>query len=152
MIRAQGEDAAAFQGVFAEALQRLQAVAGRDRVQWYDLLRVVLTWAMWRRPPTERETLLAAVQASQADAPHQQEVQSVARTIAEELIEEGRVEGRVEGELGASRTLLRILLEDRFGALPEALVSQIDGLNDLQRLQAAARQVQHLQRLDDLKL
>jgi hypothetical protein len=74
------------------------------------------------------------------------------KTIAEAWMDEGRAEGRVEGELQASRRLLRMLLEDAFGTLPEALVQQIEATTDLQRLQAAARQVPRLQRLEDLQL
>ena len=70
------------------------------------------------------------------------------KTIAEAWMDEGRA----KGELQASRRLLRMLLEDAFGALPEAVVQQIEATTDLQRLQAAVRQAPRLQRLEDLQL
>ena len=43
-------------------------------------------------------------------------------------------------------------LEDRFGAVPDALVQRIEASSDLQRLQTAVRQVYRIQKLDDLPL
>ena len=60
--------------------------------------------------------------------------------------------GRVEGQLLSARTTLRELLEDRFGALPEALLRRIEETNDLERLRAAVRQILHLTNLADLEL
>ena len=160
VIRAQGEEAATFEAVYTEAVRRLQALHGRDHVRWYDLMRIVLTWATWRRPAPERATLLTAAQASPADPAHQKEIQTMTQTIAQAIFAEGRVEGRVEGEakgeakgaLQASRKLLRRLLEDRFGALPEAVSQRIEATTDLDRLEAAVLQVSRLQSLDDLQL
>jgi hypothetical protein len=45
-----------------------------------------------------------------------------------------------------------MLLEDAFGALPEAVVQQIETATDLQRLQVAVRQAPRLQKLEDLPL
>jgi hypothetical protein len=45
VLRAQGEEPAAFEQVFATALQRLEELAGQDHVRWYDLMRIVLSWA-----------------------------------------------------------------------------------------------------------
>ena len=45
-----------------------------------------------------------------------------------------------------------MLLEDRFGPLPQALVEQIDTTEELERLRGAIRQVGKLTALDDLNL
>lgn len=74
------------------------------------------------------------------------------QTIADSWREEGRVEGQAEGALQTSRTLLCGLLEERFGVLPEALVQQITALTDVDRLQAAARRVVRVQKLEDFSL
>src|SRR5258708_2460083 len=37
-------------------------------MRWYDVMRIMLTWAVWRRPAAERTPLLSAAQASQNDA------------------------------------------------------------------------------------
>src|SRR5262249_28965554 len=78
-----------FETVFKESLSRLQTRFGQDHVRWYDLLRMVLTWALYRRPPQERDRLLAAAEASQSEALRQREVKTMGQTIAEALIEEG---------------------------------------------------------------
>jgi hypothetical protein len=65
---------------------------------------------------------------------------------------EWMAQGEAKGALGTRRDDLRILLEERFGPLPEAVVQRINAIDDLTRLQAALRQVLHLQRLDDLQL
>ena len=72
----------------------------------------------------------------------------MAQTIAESLIEEGMA----KGQLLAARTIVRALLEDRFGPAPETLVQQINACNDLERLQSAARQVSRILSADELKL
>jgi hypothetical protein len=66
------------------------------------------------------------------------------QTIADALIEEGR--------LLSLKELLRQLLEDRFGRVPESLLHQIDQATDPERLRVAALQVSHLQTPDELCL
>ncbi len=62
------------------------------------------------------------------------------------------MQGLQEGQLREARTLLRGLLDDRFGPLAEALVQRIEAATDITRLKAAVRQVSHLGQLDDLQL
>jgi hypothetical protein len=47
---------------------------------------------------------------------------------------------------------LRLLLEERFGPLPETLAAQIAAIADAERLRNALRQVVHLRSLEDLAL
>ncbi len=61
-------------------------------------------------------------------------------------------EGDTRGALRTRREDLRMLLEERFGPLPQPLLERIEGADDLNRLQAALRQVVHIQALDDLQL
>jgi hypothetical protein len=56
------------------------------------------------------------------------------------------------GKMTMCRANLRDLLQDRFGPLPEALRQRIEAATDLERLQAAVRQVHCLQSLDQLQL
>jgi hypothetical protein len=62
------------------------------------------------------------------------------------------LEWQMEGAVLNARETLRILLEDRFGSLPETLLQRIDSTDDASRLQQACRQVLRLQKLEDLKL
>jgi hypothetical protein len=62
------------------------------------------------------------------------------------------LEWQVEAALQKCREYLRMLLEDRFGPLPEALRQKIDTSEDMEGLQQAFRQALRLQRLEDLQL
>jgi hypothetical protein len=148
VLRAQGQDTAGFEQVFTQALHNLNALHDQDHVNWYDLLRIVLTYATWRRPLAERDRWVAAAVASQADVVSQQEVQTMGQTIADALIEQGFDKGR----LLTSKSILRQLLEERFGTVPESLLQQIEQATDPARLQAATLQVRHLQTPDELRL
>ena len=54
MLRAEDAEPAEFEAVLTEVVRRLQDLHGRDHVRWYDLMRIVFTWAVWRRPAQER--------------------------------------------------------------------------------------------------
>jgi hypothetical protein len=69
-------------------------------------------------------------------------------TVANEFIALGKSKGALEN----CRAILRDLLEDRFGPLPEALRQRIEAATDLERLRAVVRQVHSLQSLDQLQL
>ena len=83
-------------------------------------------------------------QASQTNVARQKEVQTVGMTIAEAL--------KAEGRLDEAREMLQGLLEEKFGALPEAVRQRIQATTDLARLHAAARGVFHLRTLEEFKL
>jgi hypothetical protein len=72
----------------------------------------------------------------------------MAKTIADILIEIGET----QGELRSARIILRGLLEDQFGPLPEDLLQHIDAVDDAARLLQAARRAPRLARLEDLQL
>jgi hypothetical protein len=66
------------------------------------------------------------------------------QTIAEQL--------RAEGALAICRQNLRLLLEERFGPLPEHVMRKIESIDDLERLQAGLRQVLRVNALTELEL
>src|SRR5262249_43944667 len=63
-----------------------------------------------------------------------------------------RGRGEARGALRDRREALRTLLEDRFGALPEALLKKIESTDDLDRLKQVFQQALRLEQLTDLKL
>jgi hypothetical protein len=156
VVRAEREEAAAFQIVFAEVLRRLEPWSERENVRWHDLVRFVLSWAFWRRPGRERRQLVAVAQESQLAAAHRDEVMKVSETIArtwpEELVAQGLAQGLTEGEKRSYREMLGILLEEKFGALPEEWARRIEQTDDLERLKNAVRQVLHIRELTELDL
>jgi hypothetical protein len=152
VLRAQNAEPAAFERVFTEATRRLEGLGGQDHVRWYDLMRIVLSGGLWRRPRAEQQTLLAAAQAMQTNVNRQQEVTMIGKSMGETIWEEGWTKGSAEGELRASRRMLRRVLEGRFGPLPEAVVQKIESATDMDRLYDAAAQVSQLAGPEDLKL
>ncbi len=50
VVRVEDADEAVFREVFTQAMRRLESLHDSNHVRWYDLLRLVLTWAAWRRP------------------------------------------------------------------------------------------------------
>ena len=139
VVRAQDAEPAVFQEVFVEALRQLQALHGRDPVRWYDLMRIVLTWALWRRPLAERQTLLAAAQASDADVVRQREMQEMNNklgpTLAEVAWAKGEAQGEAQGKTKEAFNFLMRLGRKRFGEPDEATRSALQGTTDVERLE-----------------
>lgn len=154
VIRVERAEAAEFQAVFAEAIHRLAALQGREEVRWSDLLRIVLTYASWRRPPVERPTLEKI--ALETNPTRKEEVRKMVQTIAEALIEEGHAkghaEGHAEGVLETNRENLRRLLLRKFPQLPEAILQRINACTDIERLKAALDRLLDLKSLDEFTL
>jgi hypothetical protein len=145
MLRVQAEEAPRFLTVTLEAVRRLDLLQEADRIRLSGLLRLLFLFIQ-RRPAAERDQILAEVAA--AAARHRPEVEAMAKTIAESWLEEGLA----KGDLRTARTFVRTLLEDRFGALPQAFLQQLDAVTDHRRLLQAARQVSSLEKLEDLQL
>ena len=70
------------------------------------------------------------------------------KTHAEVLYERGEKAGAIRSR----REMLRNLLEDRFGPLPEALTRQIEAVTELDRLDVAALQVRRINVLSEFHL
>jgi hypothetical protein len=107
------------------------------------LFRLVLMWALWRRPRSEREDLVASAQAAQAGADRQREVQTVGQTNAEWYIYQGRapglmegpIEGRAAGLVEALQSTLLRLGRQRFGEPSETFTATLTALTDVDRLE-----------------
>lgn len=72
-------------------------------------------------------------------------------TDAQHLMNEGRKEGRAEGRAEASREMLALLLETKFGALREEVVNRVTALNESQ-LRELSKRVLTAQSLEELGL
>jgi Putative transposase, YhgA-like len=156
VLREDQADEAAFRAVFTQAVRGLAPLAGKDEVRWHDLMRMLLTWVVWRRDEIERPALLAEAQASQVDIIRQREIEAMTNkiggTTAELAMARGEEKGKREGQLLTARAMLHALLEDRFGPLPEALSGRIDATEDPALLQAAFRQALHIEKIEELQL
>jgi predicted transposase YdaD len=99
---------------------------------------------------------------------HREEVAGLSATVLEtweqELMARGRAEGeargraegeargRAEGEARGLRESVQLLLEEKFGPLPEALAAQISAMEEPERLRQALRRVAHANSLEELSL
>ncbi len=72
----------------------------------------------------------------------------MAQTMAEYLLEQGEA----RGELKAARRLLRGLLEQKFGPLPEPVLQRIHASQDVEQLLTAALAIRTMDSLDKLTL
>src|SRR5438067_1717396 len=146
VMRGEDEPQPAFLATFREASLHVAPLHATEEVRWRELMDMLLTYATWRRPPAERDALVrVAEETNPVRAP---EVRVMANTIAEAWMEEGLAKGRAQ----EAREMLRLLLEDRFGALPEPLLARIQSTADLDKLRDAARQVSRLRKVEDLRL
>ncbi|MGH7170881.1 MAG: Rpn family recombination-promoting nuclease/putative transposase, partial [Gemmataceae bacterium] len=111
VLRVERAEAAVFQNVFAEAVKRLAALQGHEEVRRFDCLRVICTYASWRRPLAEGKTMqdiaLAVIPT------RKEEVREMFQTIADELIERGRAEARAEAQTIADELIERGRAEAR---------------------------------------
>jgi hypothetical protein len=156
VVRATGDEASRFRTVFAAAVERLAGLAVPQRMRWRDLMWMLISWALRRRPRQERTGLVEVALEYQPDPNSQQEVQTMSTTLGQTLEEwaeqRGLERGLERGELAASRRLLCRLLEKQFGSLADDLRQQINQTQDLARLEQAIVQCPSLHSLEELEL
>jgi hypothetical protein len=160
VVRATSDETPRFQGVFAAAVERLAGLAARERMRWRDLMWMLISWALRRRPRRERASLVEVALVYQPDPNSQEEVQSMSTTLEQTLeewaeqrgIERGMERGIERGQLVASRRLLCRLLETQFGPLADDLRQRINETLDLDRLEQALLQCPSLRSLEELEL
>jgi hypothetical protein len=152
VVRATNEDSARFRGVFAGSVERLANLAAEERMRWRDLMWMLISWAIRRRPRQERDDLVEIALEYQPDPYSQTEVQTMSTTLGQTLEEWAEQRGIERGRLETARQMLCWLLEDRFGPLPDDLRLQIDEINDLARLERSIRRCPNLSSLEELQL
>jgi hypothetical protein len=142
VMRAIRTEWAQFEPVVAGAIRHLAAIEASEPVRWYELLAMVLTYSVQRRAQAEAD--LVRQIAERENPARFAEIQTMAQTAAEVYEERGAIR--------LAKATLRQQLQTRFGGLSESLLQQIDGLNDLARLNAALIQVVQVKSLDEFKL
>jgi hypothetical protein len=156
VVRATREESDRFRSVFAAAVERLAGLATQQRMRWRDLMWMLISWAIRRRPYDERTRLVQVAMEYQPDRNTQEEVQTMSTTLGqtlEELAEQRGIEQGIEqGELAASRRLLCRLLERQFGPVTDELRHRIDQVKELHRLEQAIVDCPSLDSLDELEL
>jgi hypothetical protein len=143
VLQAEKAPLAEMDRVLTEAIARLEELSEERAGQWKRVVWFLLLLMHNRR---EERGLVDRVveQAKRSKFREREEVAAMGLTVAEQL--------KAEGELRACRHILRLQLEERFGALPAELERTIESIDDLQRLQSALRQVLHVKSLAELDL
>jgi hypothetical protein len=141
-IRAQDEEGPRFLDICERAYVHLRSLGEQDRVRWDQLTRMIRYWGVHCRPNSEQQALHEVAEASQTDSARRREIQQMGQTIAEAM--------EARGAIKESRNNLRALLESKFGTLPEPLIQQLDGTDDLAKLRAAFQRALSIDKLDDL--
>ena len=156
LVRAEREARSDFRAVVEETYRRLGPLRATDPMRWHDLMWFVLSWSIRRRPASEHAELIALAAASYEDAIVRREVeemtQAIEKTWDEEMLERGMERGKIVGAISTLRDLLRSLLTQRFGALPDAVVQQIERTEDADRLKACLLNLDQISSADELRL
>jgi hypothetical protein len=159
VVRAERAPTAEFEAVLVEALQHLQRLAAQDRVGWHQIVRMMLYWAIFRRPRREHARIIDLVRGYQASTELLQEMQTMSeqmeQTWEEELLARGEARGEARGAAAATlqtlREMLLAQLQERFQTVPEGLAQRIAAA-DLPALQRAILQFVRIQTPDELEL
>jgi hypothetical protein len=152
VVRAERESADVFREVFAEVTRRLEPLSELERARWHDLMWFLVSWAYRRRPPAERQDLLSVATGRMNSVAAKEEVEKMSGMIGQTWEQELLTRGAARGQLDATRVLLRSLLEDRFGSLPEEWLRRIDSTEDVERLRRCALQVRLVTTLEEVQL
>lgn len=142
LMRVSGEEQAELERIFTAAVRRVNLIRDTDHVRWYDLLRMLLTYATWRRSRGEREALREIVE--RENPANHEEVKVMAQTAAEEYM--------LEAATKEAKASLRAVLEERFGPVPETLAQELQITNDLDRLRGAVRRAVRAASLAEFQL
>jgi hypothetical protein len=129
-------------------LRRLEGLSQRERMRWHDLLHFVLSWALRRRPSGEQSEILETAQNSQEDVGHREEIERLGKMIGQSWEQELLARGQIL----AQRKDLQALLEERFGAVPEAVAARIEAADDPDRLRNALRRAIRIASPEELEL
>jgi hypothetical protein len=146
LMRVSEAEQAEFIRVCTEAIRRVNTIREGEHVRWYELLRMMLIYAAWRRPEGDRQAL--AEIAERENPANHEEVRAMTQTAAEFLMEQG---ARQEA-LRRTRKYLRALLESRIGPLPEALSQQIEATTDVTKLEEAFDRALRKDKLEGFQL
>jgi hypothetical protein len=126
----------------------LEPLAQTDKMRWRDLLWILVSWVLQRRPAVERDEMTAAVVASQRQDSTKEEAKAVIDVSKETTVQRER---RLE-KLETLRETLIDALRAPFGDLPEATLSSIRACDEATKLRQAIVRVRDMKSLDEFHL
>jgi hypothetical protein len=148
VVRAEDSKREAFRRVLSECVSRLEPLAETDKMRWRDLLWILVSWALQRRPDAERDEMTAAVVASQRNASTKEEATAVIDVSKETTVQRAGRLALVEG----LRDTLIDALSAAFGELPQEKLSSIRACDDATKLRQAIVRVRDMKSLDEFQL
>jgi hypothetical protein len=99
------------------------------------MLRLVLTWAVWRRPDDEKKRWIGAAVDSQQIVVQKTEVNSMGKTIAEAWLEEGAAVGERRGAARQTRKMVLKSGKKTLGEPDSGVVAARETISDVERLE-----------------
>jgi hypothetical protein len=147
VLQAERAPLAEIDRVLTEAIARLEELPEEQAGQWKRVVWFLLLLMHNRR---EEPALVERVveQAKRSKFREREEIAAMGLTVAQQIA----AKAEAHAELRTCRRILRRQLEERFGTLSAELEQTIEGIEDLQRLESALRQVVHVMSLAELKL
>ena len=133
------------QRLFKQIFRKIDQLHDTGRVQWRDLLKLILGWAQNRRPNVERQSWSELSDKLETSADNRREIQSMAITIAQSLQQEARQEGIQEGLLRG----IRRQGGKRFGPPNEHQTAELNSVTDIDRLDRMLDQVNEVHSWDE---
>ncbi len=128
VVRGEQAESKAFLALLKEVVDRLEPVAEQDRPRWDQLQKLVLFWTIYRRSKKDQQDALALVRSTNSGVRFRKEIDAIMNqvelTYEQEIIRDSIQKGRNEKEAEAAeeqRGLLRQMLQERFGTIPEAI-------------------------------
>jgi hypothetical protein len=125
----------------------LEPFAGQDKMRWRDMLWLMLSWVLQRRPEKERDALSCTLEEKQHELALRKEVQTVSEATKQTWAQV--IEARA-----ATRSLGEALIEalnEKYGELPETLLRSIQTCEDVGRLKAGIKQLNNVTALDQFQ-
>jgi hypothetical protein len=151
VARAELAAADEFGDVFRDVLVQLEPLAGVSKVDWDQLVKLVLYWALYRRPDREHQGLIEAARANVHDVNLKKEIQTMTQLLEKSYEQEVFERGLARGKAEALRGTLESLLRQRFPEVPEGVRQRI-ATADVASLERAISQVLIIPSLGELPL
>ncbi|MBI1925968.1 Rpn family recombination-promoting nuclease/putative transposase [Candidatus Poribacteria bacterium] len=146
----QKEDAtkAEFAQALRLAVSHLDRLPEAERNQWEMLMYYIVLLIFHRRDEDEQPEFISLVTETVKDHQRREEVAKMGRTGAQALLEEGKGLGALQ----TRQEVLRELMQDKFGSIPQQIETRIQAIQDVDRLKMLIRNVIHASRIEEIVL
>ena len=156
VIREEFATRAEFEEALKAAIEKISPLSNEEWHQWTRAMYYIYLLIHHRRPPEERDALVAIISESIREGSRRKEADEMEQTIAEYLEERGEKRGErrgeKRGELKATREAVLKILQTRFDSVPESIFKQVKSLRSMDRLNTLLRKAIVAQSIDEIEL